>query len=70
MGYSPEEFKCFDQFMVEGIWSDGEVICRDCKNKFTITWLQAKNFFMFDQCIPKRCPECREKRKRKNLKTL
>jgi hypothetical protein len=52
----------------QGRWKDGEVSCKECGVNFEVTWKQARNFYKYDQSIPKRCPECREKRKARSSK--
>lgn len=57
-----KEYKLFMNRRVLGtIWK--EKICKECKQPFTISLSEVKFFERKKLHIPKRCPECRKKRK-------
>lgn len=60
--------KQFEKFTDEtGSFIDGKVICRDCGKEFEITSHEISHFYHYNQCVPKRCKECRNKRKNRRF---
>jgi len=43
-------------------------ICKDCKNQFTLDQGKIRWYSMMGFPLPKRCPECLEKRKNQEYK--
>lgn len=39
------------------------VKCKDCKKVFTMNWKEVQWYTRMGYPLPKRCPECRKKRK-------
>lgn len=50
--------------LVEGVYcSDGVLKCKDCKKEFIIEASEVRFFYDNNLFLPKRCPECRAKKR-------
>ncbi len=60
--------KEFERFLIDNSFVGGTIICKDCNTEFYVSSHELSHFYSYDQSIPKRCKNCRSKRKVLNNK--